>query len=225
MAEKKEKPEILFEDPHLIVLNKPAGMLSQGGTSPGENVVDWLRDYLGRHYVGLIHRLDRNVSGLMVVAKRSKSAARLTRALQEGRIHRTYLAWLTGKVSKDQVLKNWLRKDEKENRVSVVPAGRTGAREAVLHLHPLHTVEKKGQMMTLAEIRLESGRSHQIRVQCAHAGHAILGDPKYGKKTDFPGLNRPALHAARLEFPHPKTDEMQIWAAPLPSELEKLAHR
>src|SRR6185312_17156504 len=87
-------PKILFEDQHLIVLSKPAGLLSQGEKTGDENLVDWLRTYLGRPYVGLVHRLDRNTSGIMVVAKRTKSAQRLTDALQKGDLHRSYLGWV-----------------------------------------------------------------------------------------------------------------------------------
>src|SRR3954468_14683249 len=89
-------PRILFEDTHLIVLAKPAGLLSQGEHTGGENLVDWLREYLGRPYVGLVHRLDRNTSGIMIVAKRTKSANRLTEALREGALEREYLAWVEG---------------------------------------------------------------------------------------------------------------------------------
>src|SRR6476646_8222582 len=90
-------PKIIFEDPNLIVLSKPAGLLSQGEHKGDPNLVDWLRIYLGRPYVGLVHRLDRNTSGIMVVAKRTKAAQRLTEQLQSGKLERTYLAWLEGK--------------------------------------------------------------------------------------------------------------------------------
>src|SRR6185437_13087446 len=94
-------PEILYEDTHLIVLSKPAGMLSQGEITGSRNLVDWLRSYLDRHYVGLIHRLDRNTSGAMVIAKRTKSAQRLTASLEKGEIARSYLAWVQGKLGPD----------------------------------------------------------------------------------------------------------------------------
>src|SRR4051812_21602955 len=93
-------PKILFEDPHLLVLDKPAGLLSQGEKTGDENLVDWLRQYLGRPYVGLVHRLDRNTSGVMVIAKRTKSASRLTEALQAGKIDRSYLAWVEGRLER-----------------------------------------------------------------------------------------------------------------------------
>src|SRR6476620_8069363 len=106
-------PKIIFEDQHLIVLSKPAGLLSQGEHKGDENLVDWLRAYLGRPYVGLVHRLDRNTSGLMVVAKRTKSAQRLTDSLQKGDLERTYLAWLVGNLKETVQWQHSLVKDPK----------------------------------------------------------------------------------------------------------------
>ena len=93
-------PKIIFEDKNIIVLDKPAGLLSQGDISGEKNLVDWLRRLLGRHYVGLVHRLDRNTSGIMVVAKRTKAAKRLSASLQEGQLNRIYLAWIIGNLKK-----------------------------------------------------------------------------------------------------------------------------
>jgi 23S rRNA pseudouridine1911/1915/1917 synthase len=96
MTNVQSPPKILFEDTHVIVLSKPAGMLSQGDISGDESLVDWLRTYLGRNYVGLIHRLDRNTSGIMIIGKRSKSANRLTESLQKGDLERSYIAIVEG---------------------------------------------------------------------------------------------------------------------------------
>lgn len=112
-------PPILFEDAHLVVLCKPAGLLSQGEHTGDNNLVDHLRKYFGRHYVGLVHRLDRNTSGIMVVAKRSKSAERLTKALQTGTLRRSYLGWIEGVLFSGKnketplVWEDWLYRDEK----------------------------------------------------------------------------------------------------------------
>ena len=113
-------PRILLEDTHLAVLSKPAGLLSQGESTGDFNLVDWCRDYFGRNYVGLVHRLDRNTSGLMVVAKRSKSAERLTEALKKGQLVRIYQALLHGDLREPAEWVHFLKKNESTNVVSVV---------------------------------------------------------------------------------------------------------
>jgi 23S rRNA pseudouridine1911/1915/1917 synthase len=210
-------PVILFEDTHLLVLDKPAGLLSQGEHTGDENLVDWLRQYLGRPYVGLIHRLDRNTSGIMVVAKRTKSAQRLTESLQAGKIERTYLAWLEGKLTPGP--HRWahsLRKDEARNITQVV---KSGGKEAVLTVTPQTFGLWDDMPLTLAEFKLETGRSHQIRVQAAHERFPLLGDRKYGARGDF---GRPALHSHHLVFEHPMSRERVEFKAPLPADMAKI---
>ncbi len=219
------KVKIVFEDQHLLVLSKPAGLLSQGEKKGDPNLVDWLRDYLGRYYIGLIHRLDRNTSGLMVAAKRTKSAARLTTALQEGKIRRVYHAWLCGKLAGPALWRHWLIKDENRNQVRAFHAPRADAKEAVLSIRPLRYVSPKSTALTLAEVVLETGRSHQVRVQCALEGYPLAGDLKYGKKTEGPCLNligRPALHSAVLEFSHPMSGECCHFEEELPADMKQL---
>ncbi|MEO5968766.1 MAG: RluA family pseudouridine synthase [Bdellovibrionia bacterium] len=213
-------PEILFEDPNVIVISKPAGLLSQGEHTGDENLVDWLRLYLGRPYVGLVHRLDRNTSGIMVVAKRTKAAQRLTSSLQEGKIVRTYLAWLIGNLSGPARWAHQLRKLEKNNLVKVVTSG---GKEAVLSVTPVSKTLWKNTLLTLAEFKLETGRSHQIRVQAAHEGLPLLGDVKYGGTSPIfknaPSFPRVALHSFHLEFPHPISGEILKFDDPLPNDL------
>ena len=196
---------------------KPAGMLSQGGSSRGPDLVGWLRDYFGRHYVGLVHRLDRNTSGLMVVAKRSKAATRLTKALQQGEVKRTYQALLLGHLRKKERWQHWLIKDKKNNKSKIVkkssvPGTVPGTKEAILKVKPIKTFKKKGEILTLAEFELETGRSHQIRVQAAHEGYPLIGDKKYGgqKVMNF-GFSHPVLHAYQLSFPHPMSGAAQTF--------------
>ncbi|MSR78294.1 MAG: RluA family pseudouridine synthase [Candidatus Omnitrophica bacterium] len=218
-------PKIFFEDPHLLVLSKPAGMLSQGDESGDENLVDWLRQYLGRNYVGLVHRLDRNTSGIMVVAKRTKAAGRLTEALQKGAIRRIYLAWLEGKLEKPQTWKHWLVKNSQTNEVRAVKAGHPEAKEAILSVTPVEQCIFKEEPLTLAEFVLETGRSHQIRVQSAAAGFPVVGDPKYGKPNrNLSSLfKRPALHSCRIIFPHPMSQEIMSYEAELPQDFRQAA--
>lgn len=199
--------EILFEDQHLIVLSKAPGILSQGDHSGEENLVDLLRAHFGRNYVGLIHRLDRNTSGLMIVAKRSKSAERLTEQLQNGTLVRKYRAILEGKLSAPATWKHALLKNEKTNEVRVVQADAPGAKSATLKVIPIKSFTLHGDEVTLAEFELETGRSHQIRVQSATMKHALIGDPKYGTTQGKTLFDRPALHSCYLEFEHPMTKE------------------
>jgi 23S rRNA pseudouridine1911/1915/1917 synthase len=213
-------PTIIFEDQHLVVLSKPAGLLSQGEKTGDDNLVDWLRGYFGRQYVGLIHRLDRNTSGIMVVAKRTKSAQRLTEALQSGELHRTYLAWIGGDLKQPQQWRHFLSKNEKTNTVRVVKSAGGAAKEAALRVRPLLSGQFHGSLMTLAEFVLETGRSHQIRAQAAHEKHALLGDAKYG---GLNGFNRPALHSYQLSFPHPMSKEAMTFRAPLPEDFKSVS--
>jgi 23S rRNA pseudouridine1911/1915/1917 synthase len=222
-------PRILMEDTHLVVLTKPAGLLSQGEQKGDPNLVDWLREYFGRHYVGLIHRLDRNTSGVMVVAKRTKSARRLTDALQKGELKRIYLGWVVGTLSKEQHWSHLLTKDSRTNRVSVVSQknGESPHKAARLKARPIQKGHWQGQAVTLVEFQLETGRSHQIRVQAAHEGFPLLGDIKYtqprsalDRNPSFLKFSRVALHSFQLRFPHPMSGETLTFEDPLPADLQ-----
>ncbi len=224
-------PHIIFEDTHLLVIDKPAGLLSQGERTGDDNLVDWLRQYLGRPYVGLVHRLDRNTSGLMVVAKRTKSAQRLTESLQKGELEREYLAWLVGELPMGSTHRwsHWLLKDGDTNRVRVVARAGGGAKEAVLYATAIARGQWEGHPLTLTELKLETGRSHQIRVQSSYAGYPVLGDSKYGASRApspslVPRFERTALHSHRLRFPHPMAKtEWLSFESPLPEDLSKIA--
>lgn len=209
--------KIHFEDTHLIVLSKPAGLLSQGEKTGDENLVDQLRVYFGRNYVGLVHRLDRNTSGLMVVAKRTKSAQRLTYALQDGKMSRAYLAWLLGRLSEPVRWEHQLEKNPVTNRVTVTRS--TRGKTAILRAQPMRYSHWKGTDITLARFDLETGRSHQIRAQASAEGFPLLGDVKYQKLKTSPPFPRVALHSFELKFPHPMTGEEMKFEDPLPADL------
>jgi len=222
---------ILFEDQHLIVVDKPPGMLSQGGDADVggcNNIVDWLRRRLGRPYVGLVHRLDRNTSGVMVVAKRTKAARRLTEALRDGALKRVYLAIVRGHVPGPCTWRHFLEKDASTNKVRICKSGemKAGAKEAVLRVAPLKYSSTQS-LATLAEFELETGRSHQIRAQAAHERHPVVGDRKYGchtgVKTESYGIQRPALHSLRILFPHPMSGEVMRFEAGIPADIEKVS--
>ncbi len=220
------KLPILFEDQNVIVIDKPAGLLSQGDISGDPSVVSLLQEYLGRPYVGLVHRLDRNTSGALVIGKRSKAAERLTTQLQNGTLTRTYQAWVEGIPTQSQW--EWahaLVKNERTNEVRAYPSGNapSGAKEALLSAQKILSIKPRAELpkgASLLEIQLETGRGHQIRVQAAFEGHAIIGDPKYGRPS--PLIARPALHSWRVSFEHPIQKNIITLEAPIPQDWEPL---
>jgi 23S rRNA pseudouridine1911/1915/1917 synthase len=217
--------EILYEDNHLLALNKPAGVLSQGDATGDESVVDWASQDLRRRYnkpgnvyVGLVHRLDRPVSGVIVLAKTSKAAARLSEQFRIGSVEKIYWAILEGRIAEEEG--DWndtLLKDEARNLVSVVPKGTLGGKEAGLAFRVL---DRRAETSWI-ELRPTTGRSHQLRVQVASRGLPIVGDRKYGAKSILRALDggqRVALHARSLTFKHPTTKELLSVLAPVPAD-------
>ncbi len=216
------QPSILFEDENLLILSKPAGLLSQGEIHGLPNLVDWARERWGQPYVGLIHRLDRGTSGLMMLARRSSMAAKLTAALQGGRVERRYLAWVVGTLSEPVHWQHRLWKDRQKNLVRVVrpeQARYAEAQDAILRAIPVSRGVWRGEPLSLLEFKLETGRSHQIRVQAAFERLPLLGDEKYGKVL---GFSRIALHSHSLEFVHPRLKCSLRFESPLPEDLALL---
>jgi 23S rRNA pseudouridine1911/1915/1917 synthase len=214
---------ILFEDPNLIVLSKASGLLSQADHSGEASLVDLLRTYFGRNYVGLIHRLDRNTSGLMIVAKRSKSAERLTLQLQKGELIRTYHAILYGELKSQTPVRweHWLLKNESTNEVKVVKPHTSSAKHAALTVTPLYHFlhPHSGDPLTLAKFELETGRGHQIRAQALAMGHPLIGDTKYGNAKSLTLFSRPALHSCELSFFHPISREKMTFTERYSSDM------
>lgn len=194
-------PKIHFEDNHVIVLSKPSGLLSQGEHTGADNLVDWARRHVGRHYVGLIHRLDRNASGLMILAKRTKAAQRLSQDLQVGKICRKYHALVCGNLKSSAHWQHFLKRDESSNKTIIDQSQKPNSALQVLPLAQKN-LENLGAI-TLCEFELETGRSHQIRAQSAFEKLPLLGDVKYG---GYP-YKRLCLHSAFLSFEHPMSHE------------------
>ena len=206
---------LLYEDNHLLVAVKPANLPVQGDSSGDMDLLSILKGYIGHKYekpgavyLGLVHRLDRPVGGVMVFARTSKAAARLTKAFAEHAQDKRYLAVVRGMLDRPRTLEDWLRKDP-DGMVRVTPAGAGGAKLARLETAPL--CHREG--LTLCEVRLFTGRSHQIRVQHAHAGLPLWGDARYGGGR--PG-QQIALWAASLGFEHPVRREPMTFACPPP---------
>ena len=208
--------EVLYEDNHLLAVVKPPNLPVQADRSGDDDLLSILKRYIGNKYqkpgnvyLGLVHRLDRPVGGVMVFARTSKAAARLSAAFAEHAQDRRYLAVLRGSLPGEVTLEDDLVKDPATGTVRVVPAGTPGAKRARLVSRPL--ARREG--LTLTEVRLFTGRAHQIRVQHAHAGLPLWGDARYGQGR--PG-QQIALWAASLALEHPTLRQTMRFACPPP---------
>lgn len=216
---------ITFEDNHVIGLSKRAGLLSQGGPRGHVSLPDILDTYRreaegkpGKAYIGIVHRLDRNTSGAMVVAKTSKAAGRLAKLFRDraDELEKTYLAWVERHLEQPEgELVHRLRRDGGVTKIAA--PGDDDAREARLR----YRMDGKGKFCARLEIDLETGLPHQIRAQLSHVGHPIWGDKKYGGTP----WRRPALHAHTLKFPHPVGGDPILVMAPVPEDLKELDER
>lgn len=209
---------VLYEDNHIIVVLKPQNVACCPDESGDTNLLDMVKKYIkekynkpGNAFVGLIHRLDRPTGGVMVYAKTSKAAARLSKQLQDGDIEKNYFAVLCGAPNKKKgTLDNYLRKNTLNNTVYVCTQTEEGAKRAVLDYEILE--EKDG--LALADIRLHTGRTHQIRVQFAAINTPVYGDMRYGGEKAVKG--KLALFAYSLRFAHPVTGEKMRFVAEPP---------
>ena len=209
-------PEVLYLDNHLLAVVKPAGMLAQGDATGDASLLDWGKAYLkqkfskpGNVFLGLVHRLDRPASGVMVLARTSKAAARLTEQFRRRTPEKRYLAMAEGRLAGSGALEDYLVKENR--RVRVVDKEYPRAKRAALRWQAV--AHRDG--LTLVEIALETGRAHQIRVQLAHHDHPLLGDFRYGARRELDGRNL-ALHAYRLTVEHPTRRELIAFTAPPP---------
>ena len=198
---------VLLEDNHLLAVHKPAGLLVQGDRSGDPTLLDAARAYLkeayakpGNVYVGLVHRLDRNVSGAVLLARTSKAAGRLSAAFREERVVKRYLAIvLREPPDPEGELRSWLAGEgDRQGVTRAQPGPFPGAREAVLR----YRVRECAERLCLLEVEPVTGRRHQIRAQLALVGCPLLGDVKYGAPARLPD-RRLGLHALGLELEHP----------------------
>lgn len=257
----KEVLNIIYEDNHVIVVLKPSNVPSQKDESGDLDTLSMVKSYIknkynkpGNAYVGLVHRLDRPTGGLMVFAKTSKAAARLSKQIQDGEFSKKYLAVVVGLPSeRTKKLEHYLKKDDKTNVVKIVPQSETGAKKAELIYNILDiyedsievelpekekrridqyedlskpneaqikTYKKSIETLSLVDIELLTGRSHQIRVQLASLKTPIYGDVKYGEIKDDAMTKNLALWAYKLMFTHPTTKVVMNFKS-LPDKEQK----
>lgn len=210
-------PSILFQDNHLLVVSKPAGMPAQPDESGDTDLLTWAKLWIkvrygkpGNVYLGLVHRLDRPASGITVFARTSKAAARLAHQFRERTVDKRYLAIVEGVPAGSDTWVDHLVKEGRTPRV--VPESAPGARRAEL---AFNTVETRGGL-TVVEVLLKTGRAHQIRLQFASRGFPLLGDLRYGARSSLDGQNL-ALHGYRLGLQHPTGGGPMQWIVPPPA--------
>jgi 23S rRNA pseudouridine1911/1915/1917 synthase len=216
--------DVLYEDNHLLVLNKPAGLPTMGTPDGVPTLLMLAKDYIkekyqkpGNVYLGVMSRLDAPVTGVVLLARTSKAAARMTEQFRTHAVQKIYWTLVAGTPHPASgSYTNWLIQDERHRLMHVVRApgtpgrGCSGAKEARLAYRLLSSDGR----MALLEVELETGRKHQIRLQMAHHGHPVVGDRKYGSQLKFSaGI---ALHARRLVVAHPVRGETLVFEAPLP---------
>ena len=217
----KNNLQVLYEDNHIIIVNKRAGDIVQGDKTGDKPLSDVVKDYIkhkyskpGNVYLGVVHRLDRPTTGVVMFSKTSKALPRLNKLFADKKTNKTYWALVKQEPKKRQdTLIHWLRKNPKNNKSTAYIKEIPDSKKAILH----YQVIKELNTYFLLEVSLETGRHHQIRVQLASIGCPIKGDLKYG----FDRSNKDAgisLHARNLQFIHPVSNEQIDVTAPLPKD-------
>ena len=221
MHSTKDNLEVLFEDNHLLIVNKKSGDIVQGDKTGDKPLSDVVKEYIkekynkpGEVFLGVVHRLDRPTSGVIIFARTSKALERLNKMLRERTISKTYWAVVknTPLKEKDSLI-HFLKKNPKNNKSTVFTKETDASKKAILH----YSVIKKLDNYSLLEIDLETGRHHQIRAQLAYIGSPIKGDLKYGaSRSNKDGSIH--LHARKISFTHPVSKENILFLAPIPHE-------
>jgi len=209
--------EVLYEDNHLLALNKPAGLLTQPSGTPGDSLearakawIKQTRNKPGEVYLHAVHRLDRPVSGIVLFARTSKALGRMNQLMRNREVHKVYHAVITGRLPGDEgTLRHHLRHAHMHSELA--GEHETGSRQGILH----YRVMGRSRSMSLVEIRLETGRYHQIRAQLAGSGCPILGDGRYGGRA-WQGQGAIALHHRCMAFIHPTRKTPVTITAPYP---------
>ena len=219
--------EVVYEDNHIIIVNKKSGEIVQGDKTGDRPLSDIVKDYIkekyakpGAVFLGVVHRLDRPVSGLVVFARTSKALSRLNKMFAEGEVHKTYWAIVKRREEERReggewhTLEHWLVRNEKQNKSYAYDSEKPNAKKAILK----YRVLSHSNNYSLLEVNLMTGRHHQIRCQLAAMGSPIKGDLKYGAPRSNPDGSI-SLMSRRVEFVHPVSKETIIVEAPLPDDV------
>ena len=213
--------QVVYEDNHIIIVNKESGEIVQGDKTGDRPLSDLVKDYIkekyqkpGEVFLGVTHRLDRPVSGLVVFARTSKALTRLNKMFAEGQVHKTYWALVQGCPEKEEdLLTHWLTRNEQQNKSYAYQREVPRSKKAQLE----YRVLSRGDNYSLVEVQLMTGRHHQIRCQLSAIGCPIKGDLKYGaKRSNADGSI--SLQSHRVEFVHPVSKQLICVEAPLPSD-------
>jgi len=212
--------EVVYEDNHIIIINKASGEIVQGDKSGDTPLADLVKDYIKRKYnkpgnvfLGVVHRLDRPVSGLVVFARTSKALTRLNDMFRNGDIHKTYWAITRNRPPEEEAtLTHWITRNTQQNKSYAADREKPNSKKAMLRYRLIGCTDN----YHLLEVQLMTGRHHQIRCQLAHIGCPIKGDLKYGAQRSNPDGSI-CLHARRVEFVHPVTKQTIVAEAPLPT--------
>lgn len=215
--------QIVYEDNHIVIVNKEAGEIVQGDKTGDTPLSEIIKSYLkekhnkpGNVFCGVVHRIDRPVSGLVIFAKTSKALERLNKMLREGEIHKTYWALVEGKLEKEKdVLENYLVSDGRLNKTFISTSNNPQAKKSILSYKTVAV----GDRYTLLEINLMTGRKHQIRAQLSAIGHPIKGDLKYGSKRSNKDGSI-SLQAHKIDFIHPVSKQHISLVLPPTSDMQ-----
>jgi 23S rRNA pseudouridine1911/1915/1917 synthase len=217
----KDNLQIIYEDNHIIIINKRAGDIVQGDKTGDKSLSEITKEYLkhsynkkGNVFLGVVHRIDRPTTGIVVFAKTSKALSRLNSMFANKQVEKTYWAVVKNQVDKkEDTIINWLKKNPKNNKSTVYNTATPDSKKGILHYKVIKVLEN----YCLLEIKLETGRHHQIRAQLSKIGLPIKGDLKYGfdRSNKDGGIH---LHARKLEFIHPVKKEPIVVTAPLPND-------
>jgi len=212
--------QVVYEDNHIIIVAKQTGEIVQGDKTGDTPLSEMVKQYLkekyqkpGAVFLGVVHRLDRPVSGLVVFARTSKALTRLNKMFAEGEVHKTYWAIVEGRPQGEGQLTHWLVRNEKQNKSYAYDREVPNAKKAMLR----YRVLVQGDHYTLVEVQLLTGRHHQIRCQLAKMGCPIRGDLKYGARRSNPDGSI-SLLSRRVEFVHPVSKESIVVESPLPAD-------
>ncbi len=213
--------QILYEDNHIIVVSKTSGEIVQGDKTGDKTLCDSVKEYIkekyakpGNVFLGIAHRLDRPVSGIVIFAKTSKALSRLNNMFRDGEVHKLYWAITKNMPQKEEdTLTHWIVRNEKQNKSYAYDREKPGSKKAMLHYKVISSTDN----YTLLAVNLMTGRHHQIRCQLSAIGCPIKGDLKYGsRRSNNDGSI--SLHARKVEFVHPVSKQPMCIEAPVPDD-------